>query len=742
MQGFSDAAQWVIPPAGERNHKSQSNEWFMFRSNFRNDEACSGVLKIAADSKYWLYLNGELVVREGGLKRGPVPNGTYYDEVDVSGSLKSGENTIAVLLWYFGRNGFSHRDSGVPGLLVDAEFPMVWKVKKHPAFFDAGYIHDAYRLSENSVGFDARYDLPEWFMPEFNDSDWSAGVPAERAGAGVWGCLEKREFPQWFWSEVKEFESVSKSKSEDGDGYFYLHCKLPYNTHFVPALTVKATAGIKIEITVSQDTNRLCPVYITKDGVQSYECSEWMNGEQVIFKIPSDAVRIISVGYRETGFPSEFAGSFSCNESQLNELWKKARRTLYVTMRDTFMDCPCRERAQWPGDMVVQLGQVPYCLNRNADLLVKKGIREMLRWQREDGIIYGPVPEGNWRMELPAQMLAVISRYGIWTYYMNTADRDTLEELYPYAKRYLDIWQFELSGLIKYRPDNKGEIPKKINGVCIGTWDWIDWGSRIDSEPALNAWFILAAQGVRLMAEELGKDNDAEELRQKENSVRAAFQKQYWNEKKEGFVSAGFLFEPDDRVQALAVLCDAVLPEQTDKIEKKLKTVHQASPYMEKYVLEALFRLDPSAAIERMQIRYKGLIEQGNSTLWERWPEWSDHPGTINHSWSGGPLTLLSEIAAGFYPITAGWKRMMIQPRASQFSDLSASMHTPHGDVSIDIKKSNERWTVKLIIPEHIIATVDLSHLGYSLPVADMLSGTHLFQWEDSLIKQKDSIYA
>jgi hypothetical protein len=671
------------------------------------------VLRIAADSKYWLYINGEPVVREGGLKRGPVPNGTYYEEVDVSSFVRPGENTIAVLLWYFGRHGFSHRDSGLPGLLMDADNAIFgeWKIKKHPAYFDAGYVHDAYRLSENSVGFDARYDVPTWTQCDFNDAGWPAAVSAGQPGDAPWGAFEKREIPQWIWSELKKYESVEARSF--GDGYTFYYCKLPHNAHFVPALALRAKAGIRIEITAMQDTNRLSPMYITAEGEQSYEFPGWMNGEEVIYKVPSDAVKVTGFYYRETGYPAQFEGSFFCDEPLLNALWEKARRTLYVTMRDTFMDCPCRERAQWPGDMVVQLGQVPYCLGRAADLLVKKGLRETLRWQREDGVIYGPVPEGNWRMELPAQMLAVVSPHGIWTYYMNTADRATLEELYPFAKCYLDIWEFLDNGLIKYRPDKKGALPKQENGISVGTWDWIDWGDRIDAEPALNAWFVLAAQGVRRMAEELGLQGDAREIQRKEEQVTAAIRKTFWNEAKGGYCSSEFEYSPDDRVQALMVLCDAATPDQYPQLKRIFDQVQQASPYMEKYVLEALFKIgEAEAALNRMQRRYKGLVENRNSTLWERWQEWSQHPGTINHSWSGGPLTLLSEIVAGIRPLEAGWKRFSLYPCPGALTQFAASVSSPCGEIRLAAQKSGLEWTVEVTVPDGAGATADFSCLG------------------------------
>ena len=50
------------------------------------------VAQIAVDSKYWLWINGQLAVFEGGVKRGPTPKDTYYDEVDLAPFLQKGKN--------------------------------------------------------------------------------------------------------------------------------------------------------------------------------------------------------------------------------------------------------------------------------------------------------------------------------------------------------------------------------------------------------------------------------------------------------------------------------------------------------------------------------------------------------------------------------------------------------------------------------------------------------------------------
>ena len=98
-------------------HRDSPNTWLIYRKDVKLDAVPTEMFAdIAADTKYWLWINGEPVVFEGGLKRGPAPNSIYFDRVDIAPYLKAGDNTIAVLVWHFGKNGFSHVDSGSAGL--------------------------------------------------------------------------------------------------------------------------------------------------------------------------------------------------------------------------------------------------------------------------------------------------------------------------------------------------------------------------------------------------------------------------------------------------------------------------------------------------------------------------------------------------------------------------------------------------------------------------------------------------
>ena len=106
LNAFSQ--QWQgkwITAAGIKNNP---NTWVAFRKEFFIEDTTRKLpLRIAADTKYWLWVNGKMVIYEGGLKRGPTPEDTYYDSLEVSGYLVKGKNSIGVLLWHFGKEGFS-----------------------------------------------------------------------------------------------------------------------------------------------------------------------------------------------------------------------------------------------------------------------------------------------------------------------------------------------------------------------------------------------------------------------------------------------------------------------------------------------------------------------------------------------------------------------------------------------------------------------------------------------------------
>ena len=372
-----------------------------------------------------------------------------------------------------------------------------------------------------------------------------------------------------------------------------------------------------------------------------------MNGDELHVIIPSDAdVRIHFLGYRESGYDCDFEGSFTCSDPFINSFWEKAMRTLYVNMRDTFFDCPDRERAQWWGDVTVLGGQSHYQLSPEANHLIRKAIRELVDWQRDDDVLYSPVPSGSWRNELPAQMLASVSTYGFWYYFMHTGDRKTMEHAYPAMKRYLSLWSLDEDGLTEYRS---------------GEWSWGDWGDNIDIRLILASWHYLALQSAINVAELTGNEKDIEGYKRMMRQIHSAYNR-CWDGT--AYRHPEYTGETDDRVNAMAVICGIADESRYDALFELFKKTEHASPYMEKYVLEALVKSGHADyALERFKKRFGPMVTNPlHTTLFEGWEKGGFGGGSTNHAWSGGMLTVIAENICGIRPVTPGWSRFEIRP--------------------------------------------------------------------------------
>ena len=686
-----------------------SNQWTAFRKTFTVGQVpAHAVARIAVDTKYWLWLNGEMVVREGGLKRGPTPTDTYFDEAELAPHLKPGPNTLAILLWHFGKEGFTHKDSGQSALLFQLESKGLklmsdasWKARIHPAFENTDAPHPNYRLPESNLRFDATKDLVGWVQPGYDDNAWPKAVIFGQPPCAPWHRLVRRPVPQWKDYGLKAYENASHlPKVSDGST---VSGKLPYNAQVTPYLKIEATAGqvIKIQTDLYMDgspTNESAPnvraEYVTRDGVQEFECPGWMNGNAVEYEMPA-GIKLLDLRYRESGFDTEFSGTFSCDDDFLNRLRAKAVRTLYITMRDTYMDCPDRERALWWGDAVNELGESFYALDRRADRLTRSCMLDLVGWQKPDGVLFSPVPSGNWTRDLPLQMLASIGRTGFGTYGLYSGDTETLRAVYPAAKRYLEIWNMQTNGLVVPRP---------------GAWSWGDWGENVDMIVLYNAWYYIGLQGLEQMARTTGHPEDLPWIAARKAAIEGAFNQTFWDGSQ--YRSPDFKGKTDDRANAMAVVAGLAQPEQYLALLEVFRQQEHASPYMEKYVLEALCLMDqPAFAQERIHRCFATMVSHPDfTTLWEGWGIGKEGygGGTINHAWSGGPLTIMSQYFAGIAPTSAGFATYHVLPQMGSLRHIEAKVATVKGEIQVELVDSAESFSANLTSPPNTVATVGI----------------------------------
>jgi|GEM_PF-4863099 len=130
-----------------------NNVWVDMRKKVTLTEIpATAITRIAAENKYWLYINDSLIIRDGGLETRPNLNDTYYDEIDLAPYLKAGDNIISALVWHRGGpDCYTQRTLANGGFLFDSQLTgssistivsdNTWKVKVDSAFIRGIYLY-------------------------------------------------------------------------------------------------------------------------------------------------------------------------------------------------------------------------------------------------------------------------------------------------------------------------------------------------------------------------------------------------------------------------------------------------------------------------------------------------------------------------------------------------------------------------------------------------------------------------
>ncbi len=705
-------AKWIWTDTRE------NNEWVYLQRTFTLAEAPdTAAAFIAAADKYTLYVNGELDVLDGSLKRGPNPTDGWYDVIDLAPHLRAGENVIAVKAWYWGRReaeeSTSHAFAAQAGFLFAMEAggsrivsDGSWRAYRELAYLTDKKSNPAPRscLPEYNLVYDAAAGIGDGWLTQ--EADWDMAAVRAEADDPVYGALTERPIPLFAFGELTDFVDGEQwighrtARKED------ITLRLPYNMQFTFCLKISDSRSRTITIQPNNyRQSKLGWKYISSGaGEQEYEFPAWLNGDSVTLSIPG-GVTILALKYRPTGYDTQLTGRFSMGDAFFDELWTTGVRTQHVCMRDTFMDCPDRERAQWWGDTANQMEQTLYAMDGSAWLLYEKGLQQKLGWMH-DGIFQTIVPSEE-NSELPIQELAGI--VGTWQYYLHTGRVCALEWMFDAYVNYLLQWEMNDSGLVNIRPCRWAQET------------WYDAYAGEDAPVLENAWYYWAARSVLQMAGVLGRE--APELAVRTASIAAAFDGAFWTE--QGYRSPGMQM-PDDRAQAIAVLSGLAGEARYPVILSVLQQVRQCGTFMEKYVLEAMCEMGyVSEALDRMAERYGPMIafNQANhiTTLWEYWERES---GTENHAWSAGPVWLLPRYVGGVRPTAPGWEACVIAPDFSHSDRVSVTVSTVKGIIAVE----GAARALEITLPEGVTAEVRLPGLE---PRTVSGAGTHTIRREE-----------
>lgn len=710
------------------------NEWLCFATDINIDtKVIDAITDISVDSQYWLWINGKLVQSFGGVKRGPNPYDTYFDRINLKDYLNPGNNRIAILLNYYGNNGFSHNSSGKDAIYFSSNILLQgggyqnivsseqWKTKKHSSFYTPNFKRPNFRLPEANIGYNGSDDFGfEWVNTTYNLSAWENAVVVSNTSYNPWGNLVLRPIPAFVSRELKSYNSeikfpfISNGKA--------IICDLPYNAQVSPYLKIKSNKRVKIRMRTDHFVVTRARIieyeYITSIGVQEFECFGWINGQKVIYFIPK-GVEVLDLKYRESGYDTKQTGTFVTSDKLINTYVTKAARTLYVGMRDTYMDCPDRERSQWWGDIVNILPLADFLFDNNSSLLAKKGILELAGWQRPDGIIYSPIPSGKkdnfissdqkngyWEKELPDQMLYSVGYYGFYYYLLSTGDVETIKKVLPSVKKYLATYELDEKGFPK--------VPKRNPDQSWHFGDW-SWDRVLDYDLMIVELYYLALKGFVLMAETTGMDNIITVEKENMLTIENNFDSRYWNGK--CYQSPNYK-KVDERVSALAVCAGLAKYDKYENILEIFSKEEHASPYFEHRIMEAYYIMGKGKeGLERFRKRFYKMVTSIYSTLWEGWKLkiMLISMSSTNHPWAGASAAILYQQMLGIKILEPAYKKFAILPQMGGVEKLQTSFDCAAGIVSVNIREDKDGFKMEVSIPETSEAIIGIP-ASYSKP--------------------------
>ncbi|HHT67154.1 MAG TPA: hypothetical protein GX010_02895 [Erysipelotrichaceae bacterium] len=669
------------------------DSYVAFRKKFTLDENISSTIAyISAESKYFLWVNEKLTIIDGSLKRGPTPYDSYYDEVEIT-NLAEGENIIVILVAFNGRSG----DGSINPTRIDSEGDEISQAGllfemqagntliKSDNTFKASRIraylnkitgkkdYPAYSLSsmlaERNVCYDARQDIGDYRSLSFDDADWEKASSICKAGYLPFGDLYKAVTKPIIFDEVVDFSNADEYTGKTLIQDTKLELNLPTDIQFSWVIGLEAQAGQKLTIytdsySYNDGLKSFMDTYICKGGTQEYENYPWRSGYTLYIEAPA-GVKFTKLGYRFSYFNGEMMPPVETSNADIDTLWKKAQNTVRVCMRDSFMDCPDRERGPYMGDASNQVDSTLYCYGEGGLDLIKKSILACIGWTKNDGVIPSRAPSVK-PQEIPNQSLAFLT--SAFHYWQHTKDIDTMKIYYKACLDYLKL--FEMSnGLPVYR---------------YGSWTWNDWGEKIDSNLLQVGFYYYALNLVKQLSEELEMNDDVTFIDERMASMKAKYHQAYYTV--EGFKDSSSRYV-DDRANALLALSGLAEPSDYETIINVLTSTFQASPFIEKYVIEALCymgRID--LAMERMLNRYDEMIKDSKDTLYEKF-DISD--GTFNHAWSSGPCYIVGKYIIGLKPLKAGYEEFALD-LTNLLTSYKSQTYTIKGNIGLNFSSDDD----------------------------------------------------
>ncbi len=411
-------------------------------------------------------------------------------------------------------------------------------------------------------------------------------------------------------------------------------------------------------------------------------------------------ISIDNIGLIELQYPFIQEGSFKCSNSMINNIYNVSKYTLRVCMKESYEDCPLREKAQYIGDL--RVGALMNYYAFGDILLVSKGLRQFAMEQRSDGWFKSISPgstDHNIVDYLPVWVMAV------WDYYVYTGDNDFLNDVYENIKKLLQ-WlgsHANHDGLLEKRPE---------------WWIFLDWGNTKKNGivTGLQCVYYKSLVDAANIAHVLGLNDDRIYFLEKAFVVKKSINKYLWSETEGAFCDCVQSFNNEKSGLSIQTNCFAVLFDIADDRKKhairNFISERRYQPiktgYFKLYELDALFKLGLYKEFLDGFKFWEGMIILGATTFWETFDltELKIPDVSLCHGWSAAPLYLLPSRILGVVPRKPGFKKFEIRPRIMGFDRIEGSIPTKYGSIVVIFQRIDGGASLVCEIPAGTQATI------------------------------------
>ena len=704
------------------------------------EEVLSAKLYITAKGVFDAHLNGE-DISDDVMSPGWTPYNHRIETLtyDVTQLLKKGKNAIAVELasgWHSGRISRGkalYKKFSSPKVLCQLEITLKSGSKQMVLSDDSwrGTTNGPIRLASIYDGevYDANFELPDWKTSDFKDNDWRL---VETAGIEDTVKLAPKRH-----HTVKTKTIIDQAKlvaTGDNKASF----NLQQNIVGVPRVKVPMRKGDTLTIRFSEMLLKDGTFYTTnyrsakstdyyiasKNGMIEYTPKFTFHGFQYVELSgfdPSEKPNESWVQGLVQHSNFEKNGTFTSSHDKLNQLQSNITWGLRGNFFDIPTDCPQRdERLGWTGDaqVIAPTALFNYAVHSFWTAWLQS-LRES-QSEHKNGLVPWVVPDvlqinraspgwGDAAVIIP------------WNIYNITGDKSVLEENFEAAKKWVGFYQSKV--------EDKAFIPKM---PAFG--DWLQpYPSRkgksgnsgdTSKELIITAHFAHSSHLVSKMAGVLGYEKEEKEYYNLYQSISKVFENTFFDET--GKVKNG---KETQTSYLLALYFDLLSPEikikaQTHLLETLKKADnHLGTGFLGTPILPKV--LDDMGEIDLMyQILFKETypswfysINQGATTMWERWNSYSKQEGynelsmnSLNHYAYGAIGQWMYERIAGLSSLEPGYKKLKIAPvpNTKFLTSASASLDTPYGKASSSWKIENSTFTLDIVIPPNTSADIHL----------------------------------